>query len=89
VSGRSCAGTTTPLPGASVQVTSADAAWPLSTDRNGHYALWLDSSNDPLTLIVSAPGWQSQAATVSIKALAMTVRNFTLTENGQCGGTAG
>jgi hypothetical protein len=71
--------------GATVQVGGAHGTWELTTDTGGSYGLWLDASNDPVTLIVSAPGYQSQAAVVTITAGATTTRNFTLTPTTSCG----
>jgi hypothetical protein len=80
-----CKGTTTPVDGATVQVGGAHGTWQLTTDTSGSYGLSLDASNDPLTLIVSAPGYQSQAAVVTVTAGATTTRNFTLTPTTSCG----
>jgi hypothetical protein len=85
VRGRVCNGPTEPVAGATVQVSGSHGNWLLGTGSSGTYGLWLDTSNDPLTLIVTAAGWQSQAATVNLKALTATTRNFTLTKSGQCG----
>ena len=84
VSGRACNGTTAPLPGATVQVTSAHGSWVLGTDAGGQYSLWLDTTNNPLTVIVSATGWKSQAVTVTLTKQSTTTRNFTLTPTASC-----
>jgi Carboxypeptidase regulatory-like domain/Kelch motif len=85
VAGKTCSGTTTPVVGATVQVSGAHGTWELTADTRGSYGLWLDTNNDPLTLIVSAPGYQSQAAVATITAGATTTRNFTLTPTTSCG----
>jgi hypothetical protein len=85
VDGRGCTGTVVPLPGATVRVSGSHGNWILAADVAGRYAIWLDKRNNPLTLIVTQPGWRSQAATITIKALATTTRNFTLTRSGGCG----
>jgi N-acetylneuraminic acid mutarotase len=79
VDGRSCAGTTAPLAGATLQVTGQGGnSWTLTTDRNGRYQLWLDASNSPVTEIVSQYGWKPQTAAVTITARATATRDFTL-----------
>jgi len=83
VEAKACDGTTSPLVGATVQVGGANGTWELTADSTGSYGLWLDADNDPLTLIVSAPGYQSQAATVT--AGAVTTQNFTLSPTESCG----
>jgi hypothetical protein len=84
VEGATCKGTTTPVVGATVQVSGAHGTWELTADTSGNYGLWLDASNDPVTLIVSAPGYQSQAAVVTVTAGATTTRNFTLSPTSSC-----
>jgi hypothetical protein len=79
VTGKSCTGATEPLIGASVQVDGQHGTWPLTTDTHGHYSLWLDAANDPVTLIVTRPYWKSQADPATIKPGATTTRNITLT----------
>jgi hypothetical protein len=75
-----------PLAGATVQVTGQGGNnWVLTADRNGRYQIWLDTSNNPLTEIVSQPGWRPQAAAVTIKDQKTTTRNFTLSKiTGKC-----
>lgn len=79
-----CSGTTVPLAGATVQVSGAHGTWELTADSSGSYGLWLDADNDPLTLIVSATGYQSQAAPVTLTAGAATTHNFTLSRTASC-----
>jgi hypothetical protein len=83
VTGRTCAGATQPLPGATVQVSGGHATSTLTTDSNGDYGSWVDTTRNPFTLIVSQPGWQAQAAQVNVKAQALTTSNFTLSQT--CG----
>jgi hypothetical protein len=85
VEAKACDGTTSPLVGATVQVSGANGTWELTADTTGSYGLWLDADNDPLTLIASAPGYQSQAATVSVTAGAATKQNFALSPTESCG----
>lgn len=74
-----------PVAGATVQADGAHGTWELTTDTSGSYGLSLDASNSPLTLIVSAPGYQAQATVVTVKAGATTTHNFTLTPTTSCG----
>ena len=85
VEGKTCSGTTTPVTGATVQVSGAGGNWLLTTDTSGAYGLWLDSDNDPVTLFVTAPGYQGQEAPATITAGATTSKNFTLTPTASCG----
>jgi len=85
VDAKACDGTTSPLVGANVQVGGASGTWELTANTTGSYGLWLDADNDPLTLIASAPGYQSQAATVTVTAGAATTQNFTLSPTQSCG----
>ena len=80
VTGLACDGSTEPLPGATVQVNgkSKAANWTLTTDANGRYALWLDQSNNPLTVVAALDGWQSQARRVTITTGRRTTASFTL-----------
>jgi N-acetylneuraminic acid mutarotase len=78
VSGKACSGTTGPLKGAAVQIDGKAADYTLKTDSKGQYAYWIDASDNPLTVIVSQDGWQSQANRESIKAGATISANFTL-----------
>jgi hypothetical protein len=85
VDAKACNGITSPLDGANVQVSGANGTWELTADTTGSYGLWLDADNDPLTLIVSAPGYHSQAARVTVTAGATTTHDFTLTTTASCG----
>jgi N-acetylneuraminic acid mutarotase len=83
VHGTACHGTTSALAGASVQVDSAAGSWTLTTDSNGRYATWLDTSDSPLTVIVSdGPGWRAQAVTARLTAGKITTLNVALSPAG-------
>jgi N-acetylneuraminic acid mutarotase len=84
VRGAACNGGTAPLAGAVVEVDGSDASYALVTDASGHYGLWLDKRNNPLTLIAAANGWQPQTAGVRIAALQVTTRDLTLKPIGAC-----
>jgi hypothetical protein len=66
---------TGPLAGATVQIDSWAAGYTLTTGADGSYALWLDTRNNPLTLIVAKDGYKPQTATVKI------VKGGTVTKN--------
>jgi N-acetylneuraminic acid mutarotase len=84
VTGVICAGSSAPLAGATVQVDAGTASYTLRTDKNGQYVLWLDTRNNPLTLIVAKDGWAPQTRTVKIVKLKTTTANFTLKSSNVC-----
>ncbi len=56
-----------PLKDAVVEITGATGnSWTLLTDANGHWAVWLDSAENPLTIEVSATGYFGQSTTANI-----------------------
>ncbi|MER6102671.1 carboxypeptidase regulatory-like domain-containing protein [Streptomyces sp. NPDC001832] len=85
VTGVDCTGTSAPLAGAAVQITSKNAAsYTLKTDKNGHYALWLDVRNNPLKLTASKEGWASQTASAEIKPSKATTADLSLKPERAC-----
>jgi hypothetical protein len=78
VLGATTAGGTAPLAGATVQIDSWASSYSLTTAPDGTYALWLDTRNNPLTVIVAKDGYQPTVATVKIKKGATVTGNFTL-----------
>ncbi|SOF02285.1 Kelch motif-containing protein [Streptomyces sp. OV198] len=78
VLGATASGGTAPLAGATVQIDSWASAYTLTTGANGTYALWLDTRNNPLTVIVAKDGYQPTVATVKIQKGATVTSNFTL-----------
>ncbi|MGN9777500.1 S8 family serine peptidase [Micromonospora sp. H33] len=66
VTGTSCEGDRSPLPGAIVQVNAKEMAWTFATDANGKYAYWLDRRHNPLNMIVAKDGWQPQTRQTTI-----------------------
>lgn len=66
------------LAAATVQINIWATHYTFKTDKQGHYALWLDVRNNPLQLIVAKDGFQPQATTVRIKKRTTTTVNFTL-----------
>ncbi|MGQ4513409.1 carboxypeptidase regulatory-like domain-containing protein [Streptomyces sp. DW26H14] len=67
-----------PLAGATVQIDSWTSAYTLKTAADGTYALWLDTRNNPLTVIVAKDGYQPTTTTVKITKGATVTRDFTL-----------
>jgi hypothetical protein len=76
--GVTASGGTAPLAGATVQVDSWAATYTLTTAADGTYALWLDTRNNPLTVIIAKDGYQPTVATVRIKKGVAVITDFTL-----------
>jgi hypothetical protein len=74
-----CAGTTRVLPGATVQVTSGQTAWTLTTDTSGKYVLWLHAASR-LSVITSLPGLRPQADQVQVSAGTTTTHDVRLNQ---------
>ncbi|WP_285579879.1 carboxypeptidase regulatory-like domain-containing protein [Actinoallomurus iriomotensis] len=84
VTGAGCTGAPAPLTGATVQIDSWTASYTLKTDKNGQYVLWLDTRNNPLTLIAAKDGWAPQTRSVKIAKLATTTADFALKPDHTC-----
>ncbi|MFH8473977.1 carboxypeptidase regulatory-like domain-containing protein [Streptomyces sp. NPDC018000] len=84
VTGVGCTGTSAPLTGATVRISSKTASYTLRTDRNGQYVLWLDVSNNPLTVIAAKDGWASQTRSVKVKQGTATMADFSLEPDRTC-----
>ncbi|WP_449343644.1 carboxypeptidase regulatory-like domain-containing protein [Streptomyces polygonati] len=67
-----------PLAGATVQINTWATHYTLKTGTDGGYALWLDTRNNPLQLIVAKDGYQPTTTTVKITKGATTTSDFTL-----------
>lgn len=67
-----------PLAGATVQIDTWAATYTLHTDADGAYGLWLDTRNNPLTVIAAQNGYQPAVKTVTIKAGKTVTTSFTL-----------
>jgi hypothetical protein len=89
VTGLACNGTSTPLAGATVEVTGKTSSWTLTTESSGQYALWASQAQDPLTVIAQAASWLPQTAKVKIIARKVATAGFTLTPSGGCGSSGG
>jgi hypothetical protein len=84
VTGAGCTGTPGPLTGATVAISSSQASYTLKTDKNGHYVLWLDTRNNPITEVASKDGWTPQTTSVKVTPLKTTTTNFTLKPDHTC-----
>jgi N-acetylneuraminic acid mutarotase len=84
VRGAACGAAAKPLPEASVQLSWAAGGYALRTGSDGRYTLWLDSADDPVTVIAGDQGWLPQAATAHIAAGRGTTLNFTLKPAASC-----
>ena len=85
VTGLACDGTTSPLSGATVEVTGKTSSWTLTTTSSGQYALWAAEGQDPLAVIAEASGWRTETAKAKITAGKVAMVNLTLTRLGGCG----
>ncbi|WP_031517454.1 carboxypeptidase regulatory-like domain-containing protein [Streptomyces sp. NRRL F-5123] len=72
-------GGTAPLAGATVEIDSWASSYTLKTRKDGTYGLWLDTRNNPLTVIVARDGYKPTTTTVKIKKGTTTTGDFTLT----------
>ncbi|WP_127353859.1 carboxypeptidase regulatory-like domain-containing protein [Actinacidiphila soli] len=84
VTGAGCTAAPGPLTGATVQIDTSAASYSLKTDKNGQYMLWLDTRNNPLTLIAAKEGWAPQTRSVKIAKLKTTTADFTLKPDHTC-----
>ncbi len=78
VSGASCTGDTSVLPGATVQVDSYAGSWTFKTGADGTYAYWFSTAANPLDMIVSLDGYVPQTRRVRLYRGEETQANFTL-----------
>ncbi len=67
-----------PLAGATVEIDSWSSSYTLTTGKDGTYALWLDTRNNPLTLIVAKDGYKPQTETVKLIKGSTVTKNWTL-----------
>ncbi len=75
-----CDANPAPAVGAAVDIeASGGMTWTLTTDSNGHYSLYLDESNSPITVTVAVAGHEGGLATgVAITGQYTTTQNFDL-----------
>ncbi|MFC4032612.1 carboxypeptidase regulatory-like domain-containing protein [Streptomyces polygonati] len=78
VLGVTASGGTAPIAGATVQIDSWASTYSLTTAADGTYALWLDTRNNPLTVIVAKDGYQPTVATVKLTKGATVTSDYTL-----------
>ncbi|WP_431951452.1 Kelch repeat-containing protein [Actinacidiphila sp. bgisy167] len=76
--GATTAGGTAPLAGATVQIDSWTGSHTLTTRQDGTFGLWLDTRENPLTVIVAKDGYRPTAATVRLKKGVAVVHDVTL-----------
>jgi N-acetylneuraminic acid mutarotase len=67
-----------PISGATVQIDTWATSYTLHTTADGSYALWLDTRNNPLTIIAAKDGFQPKTATVKITKGNTVIESFTL-----------
>jgi N-acetylneuraminic acid mutarotase len=82
VEGRACDRRITPLAGAAVQVDSAAGSLTLTTGTGGRYAIWLDASDSPLTLIATERDYLGRTVTARLTARKTTAVKLTLSRAG-------
>ncbi|MGA8112727.1 MAG: carboxypeptidase regulatory-like domain-containing protein [Actinocatenispora sp.] len=78
IKGNDGKGNVAPLAGATVEIDSWAANYTLKTDKDGNFALWMDTRNNPLTVIVAKDGYQPQVKTVKITKGETVTLNVTL-----------
>ena len=66
VRGTSCAGTTEPLPGATVAIDRGPDSWTLTTARDGGYVLWAPGNGRLARIVASSPGYGPAAREVKL-----------------------
>jgi N-acetylneuraminic acid mutarotase len=84
VTGVNCDGSTAPLAGADVQISTWAQQVSVTTDSAGRYSYWLDKRSNPVTLIVTDSTWQPQTKKVRISAGKTTTANFALPPTRTC-----
>ncbi len=78
VQGLACDGTASPLPDATVQVNGKSNDWTLLTGADGRYAYWIDSRENPLTLIAAKDDYELAVSSVRLRAGATVNADFDL-----------
>lgn len=78
VTGKDCAGRSSPLSGAQVQANGKGFTFSLSTATDGSYAFWAPAASNAYSLIASKDGWASQTQKTNVKAGKTVTVNFAL-----------
>ncbi len=78
VTGTDCSGRTNPLRAVVFADGNGGPSLVLRTDKDGKYAFWASTKNNPFTLIASANGWIPQTKTAKIKRGGTTTVDFNL-----------
>ncbi|MFJ8580891.1 S8 family serine peptidase [Micromonospora sp. NPDC093277] len=68
----------TPTAGAAVQITGKLGRRTVTADATGRYAIWLDKATSPVTVIVTADGYQPETAEAKIKSKKTVTVDFQL-----------
>ncbi|WP_319660968.1 carboxypeptidase regulatory-like domain-containing protein [Streptomyces sp. MI02-7b] len=76
--GATATGGPAPLPGATVQIDSWAGSHTLTTRPDGTFGLWLDTRDNPLTVIVAKDGYRPTVATVRLQKAVTVTHNVTL-----------
>ncbi|MFF3125469.1 carboxypeptidase regulatory-like domain-containing protein [Streptomyces sp. NPDC057908] len=84
VTGAGCTDSPAPLKGATVQIDSGNGSFTPKTDKNGHYALWLDIRNNPLKVTAAKDGWAPKERRIEIVRGKTTTADFTLVPDHAC-----
>jgi len=85
VTGVYCDGSATALDGATIEINGRSGSFGLHTDSGGSYALWLDTENNPLTIIAARDGWWPRVRQVTIEPRDTTTASFALKTDAACG----
>ncbi|MGY5031254.1 kelch repeat-containing protein [Streptomyces sp. 900116325] len=78
VRGQTNGANSAPLAGATVQIDSWTGSYSLRTAADGSYALWLDTRNNPLTVIAAKDGFQPTVTTAKLTKKGTVTVDFTL-----------
>ncbi|MFF7213728.1 carboxypeptidase regulatory-like domain-containing protein [Streptomyces sp. NPDC008238] len=78
IRGATASGGSAPLAGATVQIDGWAASYTLTTRPDGTFGLWLDTRDNPLTVIVAKDGYRPTVATVRLKKGVVVTHDVTL-----------
>ncbi|MFC1442380.1 carboxypeptidase regulatory-like domain-containing protein [Streptacidiphilus sp. N1-10] len=78
---RNADGEMKPVAGATVQITTWTASYTLHTDTAGQYQIWMDTRNNPLTVIAAKDGFVPQTATVKLVRRSAVTKDWTLVQD--------
>ncbi|WP_329484524.1 S8 family serine peptidase [Kribbella sp. NBC_01484] len=78
VTGRSCTGEATPLPGATVAIDRRTDSWTLTSGMDGGYAVWVRGAGVKARVVVAAPDFRPASVDVVLRPGSSTVLPVTL-----------